>query len=174
MVLSLGDMSSLEDLYQSKILEFARMARDVSLLTDPNVSFTSKNPVCGDEVTIDFDPMLAKLIVHAPTREAALRRLDTALSEFVVLGVTTNVGFLREVSKSEAFSNGLVTTDYLDNISLEEFKEPEISDSILISIAAGASRFGLDRNLLSVNSEIIDEYSGHSGDPFKTLTRSYP
>ena len=128
----------------------------------------------GDEVTIDFDPMLAKLIVHAPTREAALRRLDTALSEFVVLGVTTNVGFLREVSKSEAFSNGLVTTDYLDNISLEEFKEPEISDSILISIAAGASRFGLDRNLLSVNSEIIDEYSGHSGDPFKTLTRSYP
>ena len=64
----------------------------------------------GDEVTIDFDPMLAKLIVHAPSREAALRKLDTALSEFVVLGVTTNVGFLREVSKSEAFSNGLVTT----------------------------------------------------------------
>ena len=48
-------MSSLEDLYQSKILEFARIARDISLLTDPNVSFTSKNPVCGDEVTIDFD-----------------------------------------------------------------------------------------------------------------------
>ena len=41
----------------------------------------------GDEVTIDFDPMLAKLIVHAPTREAALRKLDAALSEFVVLGV---------------------------------------------------------------------------------------
>ena len=76
----------------------------------------------GDEVTIDFDPMLAKLIVHAPSREAALRKLDTALSEFVVLGVTTNVGFLREVSKSEAFSNGLVTTDYLDNVSLEEFE----------------------------------------------------
>ena len=128
----------------------------------------------GDEVTIDFDPMLAKLIVHAPTREAALRKLDTALSEFVVLGVTTNVGFLREVSKSEVFSNGLVTTDYLDNVSLEEFEEPRISDSILVSIAAGASRFGLDRNQLSSSSEILDEYSGHSGDPFKTLTRSYP
>ena len=128
----------------------------------------------GDEVTIDFDPMLAKLIVHAPTREAALRKLDTALSEFVVLGVTTNVGFLREVSKSEAFSNGLVTTDYLDNVSLDEFEEPRISDSILVSIAAGASRFGLDRNQLSSSSETLDEYSGHSGDPFKTLTRSYP
>ena len=47
-------MSSLEDLYQSKILEFARMARGINLLTDPTVSFTSKNPVCGDEVTIDL------------------------------------------------------------------------------------------------------------------------
>ena len=36
-------------------------------------------------MTIDFDPMLAKLIVHAPNREAALRRLDTALSDFIVL-----------------------------------------------------------------------------------------
>ena len=128
----------------------------------------------GDEVTIDFDPMLAKLIVHAPTRDAALRRLDNALSEFVVLGVTTNVGFLRQVSKSEVFSNGLVTTDYLDNISLEDFNEPEISESILISIAAAASRLGLDRNIISGNSEVVDEYSGHSGDPFKTLTRTYP
>ena len=58
--------------------------------------------------------------------------------------------------------------------SLEEFEEPRISDSILVSIAAGASRFGLDRNQLSSSSEILDEYSGHSGDPFKTLTRSYP
>jgi acetyl/propionyl-CoA carboxylase alpha subunit len=128
----------------------------------------------GDDVTIDFDPMLAKLIVHAPNREAALRRLDTALSDFIVLGVTTNVGFLRSVSQSEAFSKGLVTTDYLDNISLDEFIEPPISEPILVSIAAAASRFGLDRGQLSVGSEILDEYSGHSGDPFKTLTRSYP
>ena len=128
----------------------------------------------GDDVTIDFDPMLAKLIVHAPNREAALRRLDTALSDFIVLGVTTNVGFLRSVSQSEAFSKGLVTTDYLDNISLDEFIEPSISEPILVSIAAAASRFGLDRGQLSVGSEILDEYSGHSGDPFKTLTRSYP
>ena len=91
-----------------------------------------------------------------------------------MLGVTTNVGFLRSVSQSEAFSKGLVTTDYLDNISLDEFIEPPISEPILVSIAAAASRFGLDRGQLSVSSEILDEYSGHSGDPFKTLTRSYP
>jgi len=129
----------------------------------------------GDDVTVDFDPMLAKLIVHAPTRSAALRRLDSALSEFIVLGVTTNVGFLREVSRSAAFSEGLVTTDFLDNISLDEFLEPQIDNSILISISAASNRLGIDRYSLNKNSEnLVDEYSGHSGDPFRTLTRSFP
>ena len=46
----------------------------------------------GDQVTVDFDPMLAKLIVHAPDRKSAIRRMDNALSSFVALGVTTNIG----------------------------------------------------------------------------------
>ena len=129
----------------------------------------------GDEVTVDFDPMLAKLIVHAPTRNAALRRLDSALSEFIVLGVTTNVGFLREITRSKIFSEGLVTTDFLDNTDLEEFLQPQINDSILVSISAASSRLGIDRNSMNINSEnLIDEYSGHSGDPFRTLKRSFP
>ena len=42
-------------------------------------------------MTIEFDPMLAKLVVHAPDRESAIRRMDNALSSFVVLGVRTNI-----------------------------------------------------------------------------------
>ena len=129
----------------------------------------------GDEVTVDFDPMLAKLIVHAPTRSAALRRLDSALSEFIVLGVTSNVGFLREITRSNIFSEGLVTTDFLDNTSLEDFLQPKIDDSILVSISAASNRLGIDRYSINTNSEnLIDEYSGHNGDPFQTLKRSFP
>ena len=51
----------------------------------------------GDAVTPDYDPMLAKLIVWAPSREEALQRMGRALDEFVVLGCTTNVRFLREL-----------------------------------------------------------------------------
>ena len=54
MVLSLGDNKSLEDLYQTKILEFAREARKIRLLSNHDVRFVSKNPLCGDEVTIDL------------------------------------------------------------------------------------------------------------------------
>ena len=54
MVPSLGDDKSLEDLYQTKILEFARDARKLNLLSNHDVRFVSKNPLCGDEVTIDL------------------------------------------------------------------------------------------------------------------------
>mgnify|MGYP001280688996 CR=1 FL=1 len=52
MVPSLGDDKSLEDLYQTKILEFAREARKLSLLTNHDVRFISKNPLCGDLVEV--------------------------------------------------------------------------------------------------------------------------
>ena len=54
MELFLGAKVPLEDLYQSKILEFARIARKTNLLDNPTVRFTLKNPICGDEVTVDL------------------------------------------------------------------------------------------------------------------------
>ena len=51
----------------------------------------------GMAVTPFYDPMLAKLIVHAPTRQAALDKLDWALGETQVLGVETNIAFLRRL-----------------------------------------------------------------------------
>ena len=83
-----------------------------------------------------------------------MRRLDTALSDFIVLGVTTNVGFLRSVSQSEAFSKGLVTTDYLDNISLDEFIEPPISEPILVSIVA----VQVDSDSTADNYQLVQKY----------------
>ena len=50
----MGVKVPLEDLYQSNILEFARIARKTNLLDYSSVRFTSKNPICGDEVTVDL------------------------------------------------------------------------------------------------------------------------
>jgi acetyl-CoA/propionyl-CoA carboxylase biotin carboxyl carrier protein len=49
----------------------------------------------GDTVRSDYDPMLAKVIAHGPDRDTALRRLDAALAQISILGVGTNVAFLR-------------------------------------------------------------------------------
>ena len=64
MVLSLGDKIPLENLYQTKILEFARDARKFQLLSNYDVRFVSKNPLCGDEVTIDLEVSKDKIITN--------------------------------------------------------------------------------------------------------------
>jgi acetyl/propionyl-CoA carboxylase alpha subunit len=59
--------------------------------------------------------MIAKVIAHAETRDAAIDRLRAALSEFRILGLPTNIPFLLAVLDSQAFRSGTVHTAYLDD-----------------------------------------------------------
>ena len=128
----------------------------------------------GDEVTVNFDPMLAKLIVHAPSRMAAIRRLELALSSFVALGVTTNIGFLRNALTHPVFISGNVTTDFLDNAPMTEFISEIPDPKVLVAIASAAKRLGAGKSVVNTNSRILDDYSGHAYDPFITLSRRLP
>jgi acetyl/propionyl-CoA carboxylase alpha subunit len=67
----------------------------------------------GDEVGLAYDPMIAKLIAHAPTREAALDALAAALAETRVEGVTTNLAFLRWLVTHPVVRAGEATTAFL-------------------------------------------------------------
>jgi len=67
----------------------------------------------GDEVPVAYDPMIAKLVAHAGTREEALRQLASALSETEVSGVTTNLAFLRWLVSHPAVRAGRITTAFL-------------------------------------------------------------
>ncbi len=68
----------------------------------------------GQVVGSSYDPMLGKVIVHGPTREAARRALVTALDDTAILGLTTNLGFLRGLAASDAFRDNEIDTAYLD------------------------------------------------------------
>jgi 3-methylcrotonyl-CoA carboxylase alpha subunit len=68
----------------------------------------------GDEVSMHYDPMIAKLIVHDATREACLARLNQALAASFVAGPTTNLGFLQALAGSEVFSGAAIDTGLLD------------------------------------------------------------
>ncbi len=68
----------------------------------------------GFEVPVDYDPILSKLIVHAPTRELAIAKMIKALRSYVVLGVKTPTAFLMDVLQSEAFARGQVFTNFID------------------------------------------------------------
>jgi len=67
----------------------------------------------GDEVTMFYDSLLAKLIIHAPTRPQAISQMRRALAEYKMEGVTTNIEFLRDVLAHDAFAKGQTTTGFI-------------------------------------------------------------
>src|SRR5690242_21174820 len=69
----------------------------------------------GDEVGVSYDPMIAKLIAHGPTRDEALFRLQDALAETVVEGLTTNLPFLRWLVAHPGVRAGRTTTAFLSD-----------------------------------------------------------
>ncbi len=68
----------------------------------------------GSEVTPFYDPMIAKLIAHAPSREEALDRLAAALDNTFVVGPRNNAGFLAALCRAEGFRNGKFDTGFIE------------------------------------------------------------
>ncbi|MGA2023275.1 MAG: urea carboxylase [Steroidobacteraceae bacterium] len=73
----------------------------------------------GCEVSSHYDPMLAKLIAHGATREAALAQLDAALSQTAVYGIETNREYLQVLLQQPQFVAGSLTTRWLDALSFQ-------------------------------------------------------
>jgi acetyl-CoA carboxylase biotin carboxylase subunit len=92
----------------------------------------------GDEVTHFYDPLLAKLIVHAEDRPAAIRKMQAALRDFVVQGVVTNIDFMQAVLAHPDFAGGKVSTRWVEN----NFNwEPPSSPSFESLVAAALADF---------------------------------
>ncbi|PJF18830.1 3-methylcrotonyl-CoA carboxylase [Paramicrosporidium saccamoebae] len=66
-----------------------------------------------DEISVYYDPMIAKVVVHGETRLESLRRLDQTLGEFHVAGVRTNISLIRKILAEDQFKSGLVDTSFI-------------------------------------------------------------
>jgi propionyl-CoA carboxylase alpha chain len=95
----------------------------------------------GQEIVAAFDPMIAKVIAHAPGREQAIDRTREALRETVLLGTTTNTAYLERVLAHPSFRAGETYTSFLDEHE-EALKSPppdEDDTRLLMTAAALAS-----------------------------------
>ena len=125
----------------------------------------------GDEARIDFDPMLAKLIVHGSNREQAIRRMKRALQSFVVLGATTNIGFLIDIMNHPSYLDGETTTSFIETHYPDGWNSVSTHTTSAV-LAASAEFLGLHRTLVSTTSD--DSGRTSSNDPFLLLNRSFP
>jgi 3-methylcrotonyl-CoA carboxylase alpha subunit len=106
----------------------------------------------GDAISPFYDSMIAKLIVHGDTREEALARLDEALARTHIVGVATNVQFLRHVVRSRSFAKADLDTALIQREAAVLFDQRPVS----LQQAAAAA----------IAQALIEERSGETRDPF--------
>ncbi len=95
----------------------------------------------GEAVTSDFDPMLAKLVVHGTSRQQAIERTLEALRGLTLLGVTTNIDYLARVIDSQAFRAGDLHTGFVAQHAQALAPAPMTDDALAPVLVAAALGF---------------------------------
>ncbi|MFN7154402.1 MAG: acetyl/propionyl/methylcrotonyl-CoA carboxylase subunit alpha [Acidovorax sp.] len=106
----------------------------------------------GDAISPFYDSMVAKLIVHGDTREQALARLDEALAQTHIVGLATNVQFLRRVARSESCAKATLDTALIPREQAVLFHQ----ESVGLPLAAAAA----------VAQTLLNERASEGVDPF--------
>ncbi|XDG07522.1 hypothetical protein ABKA04_007137 [Annulohypoxylon sp. FPYF3050] len=91
----------------------------------------------GDTVTEAYDGMIAKLIVRGPDRETAIRKLELALRDYEVVGLSTNIEFLKRLCRSPAFIEGDVETGFIDKWKSDLFDPVIVEPEVYVQAALG-------------------------------------
>jgi len=106
----------------------------------------------GDTISPYYDSMVAKLIVHGQTREEALARLDEALAQTRIVGLNTNVQFLRYVVRSPSFAQANLDTALIPREEAVLFKQEPVG----LAMAAAAA----------IAQTLLTEKAAEGRDPF--------
>jgi acetyl-CoA carboxylase biotin carboxylase subunit len=113
----------------------------------------------GDAVDVNYDPLIAKLIASAETRQAAIERALAALRRFPILGIRTNIAFLIRLLEDDAFREGRIDTGYIDR-HIDRLAVADVAPAEAVAAAA----------LGQAPAHSFGEAPGSARDPWSTLT----
>ena len=97
----------------------------------------------GGEISIYYDPMIAKVISYGPTREAATNHMSGALDEFLIRGVKHNIAFLAALMAHPRFAEGRLSTDFIAEEYPDGFHSGDVAPDdpkLLVAVAASIHR----------------------------------
>ena len=110
----------------------------------------------GSDISMFYDPMIAKLVTHAPTREAAIDAQVAALDRFEIEGISHNIDFLSALMQHPRFREGQITTGFIAEEYPDGFHGAPADDTVvraLAAIAAGMS-FTLAARALTISGQL--------------------
>jgi propionyl-CoA carboxylase alpha chain len=93
----------------------------------------------GDEISIHYDPMIAKLVTHAPSRAAAIAAQSNALDGFVIDGIRHNISFLSALMANERWQAGRLSTAFIAEEFPQGFQPIPPSGALAVTLAAVAA-----------------------------------
>ena len=99
----------------------------------------------GGEISIHYDPMMAKVITHGATRDAAIARMQGALDAFHIRGVAHNVGFLAALMAHPRFREGRLSTDFIAEEYPDGFGASHADPGLFVTVAATVHRIVEER-----------------------------
>lgn len=120
----------------------------------------------GSKISPYYDPMMAKLIVYGEDRVDATRKMDWALSNYIALGVTTNIPFLKAIILHPAFAKGDIDTHFID----QYFNDWILSDVLPIEVLIAAAIDDLKHSDM-VEEEGGQQVSDDAHSPWKSVGR---
>ncbi|WP_293440900.1 acetyl/propionyl/methylcrotonyl-CoA carboxylase subunit alpha [Planktotalea sp.] len=126
----------------------------------------------GGEISMYYDPMIAKLCTWAPTREAAIEAMRVALDSFEVEGIGHNLPFLSAVMDHPIFIKGDMTTAFIEEQYPEGFVGVELPESDLRRIAAASAAMNRVAEIRrSRVSGRLDNHERHVGDAWNVAVQ---
>ncbi|NXF02017.1 MCCA carboxylase, partial [Smithornis capensis] len=118
----------------------------------------------GDEVSVHYDPMIAKLVVWAEDRQAALRKLRYSLHQYNIVGLSTNIDFLLSLSGHPQFETGNVHTNFISQHHDELFPTKKATPHEVMCQAA--------LGLILKEKMLTDAFRDQSDDKFSPFASS--
>ncbi len=115
----------------------------------------------GSEITMYYDPMIAKVVTHGETRDAAIRQMQTALDTFYIRGINHNMSFLAAVIGKDRFRDGRLTTDFIAEEFPDGFHEAEVpamAREAMIVVAAFLQRRVAERTATSASDPRLNAW----------------
>ena len=150
-----------EDPYRGFLPSIGRLVRYSPPQTDENVR-VDDGVAEGGEVSMFYDPMIAKLITYGEDRIKAIDRMVDALGRFEIAGLGHNIDFLSALMQHERFRSGNITTNFIAEEYPDGFQGAPASEGLrrkLAAVAGFVATAHADRNLL------IDGQLGHKLQP---------
>ncbi len=161
-----------EDPYRSFLPSTGRLVRywpSIQKRDDDLLVRVDDGVVDGGEVSMFYDPMIAKLVTWAPTREAAIDAQVDALDQFVIDGISDNVDFLSALMQHPRFRKGNLATDFIADEYPEGFEGAPADEQLLadVAVVAGMVSVITDERAL----EISDQLGGRIYMPCERVVR---